>query len=115
MTVTVVEYGGFESGRPFAPGFPMEPPLAVTQYSSNATSTGFLLPGTRLVFVDDSFQTSPSAWILFTGSTGSTTVATSTNGVPIPVTGIYRYVPQCFSTVTGAPSTSGVRYTILSS
>jgi hypothetical protein len=127
MTVSVIEYGGFQSGRPMASGVPQVPPLQVTQFSSAATSTGFFLPGTRYVQV---FTSGPNAWALFTGTTSSTialSTATSTNSIPIaPNVLVGFYVPPNPASLTGSAansltpgstltSTSGFRYSILSS
>lgn len=116
MSVYIAEYGGFRSGRDRETGIPTEPLAQLTVYSSAATSTGFLLEGTALV---EMTSLGVNAWILFTSSTGSTTIATSTNALLLPANvPVRHYVPQCFSTVTpGSFSTgnSGGRYTILSS
>ena len=127
MAVSVIEYGGFQSGRTAAPGVPQVPPLQVTQYSSAATSTGFFLPGTRYVQV---ISAGVNAWALFTGTTSSTialSTATSTNGIPIPANvPMGFYVPPNPACLTGSAansltpnstltSTSGFRYSILSS
>ena len=80
MAVRITEYGGYLSGRPFAPGLLQEPALATTVLSSAVTSTMTLQAGTRFVVVD----ADANAWILFTASSLSTTVATSTNSARFP-------------------------------
>ena len=127
MAVSIIEYGGFQSGRAAAVGVPQVPPLQVTQFSSAATSTGFFLPATRYVEV---ISVGVNAWALFTGSTSSTlalSTATSTNAIPIPANvPMSFYVPANPACLTGSQansltpnstltSTSGFRYSILSS
>lgn len=120
MAITLVEYGGFQSGRPFSVGIPTAPPINVTQFSSAAVSTGFLLPQTRFVQV---FSAGVNAWVLFTATTSSTialSTATSTNGIPIPANAAPQgfYVTPNPATINGtstATSTSGFRYSFLSS
>ena len=89
MAVYITEYGGYGSGRPFSQ-WPAEPSIQTQVLSSATTSTAALSAATRLVRI----YASANAWVLFTGSSSSTSVATSTNAQPL-VAGTppeFRYV-----------------------
>lgn len=119
MAVTVIEYGGYTSGRVFSAGVPVGPPIQVTQFSSAATSTGFFNLATRFVQL---ISIGVNAYFLPTYSTSSTitlSTATSTNGIPLPAGVYYDWYavpnPAALNGTSTATSTSGFRYSILSS
>jgi hypothetical protein len=78
MAVFISEYAGagYVSGKVLDSNVPQEPPIQTTVFSSGgAVSTALLAAGTRLVrIVADS-----NAWALFSGSSVSTSIVTSTN------------------------------------
>jgi hypothetical protein len=102
MAVYVSEFAGaaYASGKVLSANVPQEPQITTTVFSSAVTSTATLNGATRLVRL----YASANAWVLFTTSSSSTTVATSTNAEPI---------------VAGAPAEfrgvkAGSRFTVLS-
>lgn len=100
MALYMTEYGGYVAGRPEKVGVPTEPPIQGQTASSATTSTGFLSAATRMVRL----SADANAWILFTASSASTSVATSTNAcrVQANVAPEYHYVVP------------GSRFTVLS-
>lgn len=99
MTLYITEYRGYASGRPF-PTL-SEPPIAQTLISTaSGTSTGTLNAGTQFV----ELYATANAWLLFSYSSASTSVATSTNA-PLIVPGA---PPKIRSVIPGS------RYTVLS-
>ena len=78
MALYITEFSGYASGRPFSQ-WPNEPALNTQVLSSATTSTASLSANTRLVRL----YASANAWVLFTGSSVSTSVATSTNAQQI--------------------------------
>ena len=100
MALYVTEFGGFLSGRPYP--YLKEPPITQTVFSSGSTlaSTATLNAGTAFV----SIYASANAYALFTGSSGSTTVATSTNSELFPAA----------SPIVIRAVVPGSRYTVLS-
>jgi len=88
MSVYVTEFGGYLSGRPFSPGVPNLPALNNQTMSISSASTAQLGAATRMIML----SADTGAWLLF-GSSGSTTVATSTSGFRIPA----GFAPQLFN------------------
>lgn len=99
MTLYITEYRGFQSGRPFP--YLSEPPV-VQNVISTASGTSTATLNAATVFVQ--LYCTANAWVLFSGSSGSTTVATSTNAPLI--------VPNAPPLVRAV--IPGSRYTVLS-
>lgn len=85
MPLYITEYGGYAAGRPISP-IPTEPAIQTQVIGfGSSVSTAFLSSATHVVrMFCSTTDVGIGAYVLFSGSSVSTTAATSTNAQRLP-------------------------------